>query len=45
MNIPPANDRIISAIEIAKAPAASPPANEVPAETVRDFSKLCLDIN
>jgi hypothetical protein len=46
MNIsPPANDLIISAIAIAMAPAASPPANEVPAEIgiLSDFSKLRLD--
>ena len=37
-NIAPANDRIINAIAIAMAPAATPPAKEAPAEIVRDFS-------
>ena len=45
MNIPPANDLIISAIAIAIAPAASPPEKEllVEIEIVPDFPKLGLD--
>lgn len=45
MNIPPANDLIISAIAIAMAPAASPPANEVLTVIVRVFPSYALDIN
>jgi hypothetical protein len=43
MKGPPTNDRIISDIAIATAPAASPPTNEVVVEMLPVFSITNID--